>query len=189
MNMSNDPFLDEIIAELPALRVYGRSLCGDQARADDYVQDTVLKAWINKTQLRPCSNLRAWLFVILRNCYYSDMRRRKFEVEDPAGALSTLRAAVSRCDSELHVRDVCRALQRLPAAQREALLMVHAAGVPYREAADACGVAVGTIKSRIARARHQLVEWLGEDAAQLGKLDANWFLVQEKPAATAKSTM
>ena len=82
---AQDPFLDQVTALLPALRAFGRSLCGDPARADDLVQDTVLKAWTNREQFQSGSNLKAWLFTILRNCYYSELRHRKFEVEDPEG--------------------------------------------------------------------------------------------------------
>ena len=80
-----DKFLDHVTALLPALRAFGRSLCGDPDRADDPVQDTVLKAWTNREQFQSGSNLKAWLFTILRNCYYSELRHRKFEIEDPEG--------------------------------------------------------------------------------------------------------
>ena len=78
----HDKFLEQVTALLPALRAFGRSLCGDPARADDLVQDTVLKAWTNREQFQSGSNLKAWLFTILRNCYYSELRHRKFEIED-----------------------------------------------------------------------------------------------------------
>jgi RNA polymerase sigma factor (sigma-70 family) len=81
----HDLFLEQVTALLPALRAFGRSLCGDPARADDLVQDTVLKAWTNREQFQSGSNLKAWLFTILRNCYYSELRHRKFEIEDPDG--------------------------------------------------------------------------------------------------------
>ena len=105
-----DKFLDQVTALLPALRAFGRSLCGDPARADDLVQDTVLKAWTNREQFQSGSNLKAWLFTILRNCYYSELRHRKFEIEDPDGVCaaqmavapgSRRQAAFARSESRL----------------------------------------------------------------------------------------
>lgn len=165
--VANDPFLDQVTALLPALRAFGRSLCGDPARADDLVQDTVLKAWTNRNQFQTGSNLKAWLFTILRNCYYSELRHRKFEVEDPEGVCAAQLSVAPVHDARLHLRDLNRALQELPHDQREALVLVCATGLSYEEAADVCQVAVGTIKSRIARARDRLVELLGEDAAMV----------------------
>jgi RNA polymerase sigma-70 factor (ECF subfamily) len=164
----SDPFLDQVTALLPAMRAFGRSLCGDPARADDLVQDTVLKAWTNREQFQSGSNLKAWLFTILRNCYYSELRHRKFEVEDPEGVCAAQLAVAPMHDARLHLRDLNRALQELPHDQREALILVCATGLSYEEAADVCQVAVGTIKSRIARARDRLVDLLGEDAAFVG---------------------
>jgi len=165
--VANDPFLDQVTALLPALRAFGRSLCGDPARADDLVQDTVLKAWTNRGQFQSGSNLKAWLFTILRNCYYSELRHRKFEVEDPEGVCAAQLSVAPIHDARLHLRDLNRALQELPHDQREALVLVCATGLSYEEAADVCQVAVGTIKSRIARARDRLVDLLGEDAAHV----------------------
>lgn len=162
-----DKFLEQVTALLPALRAFGRSLCGDPARADDLVQDTVLKAWTNREQFQTGSNLKAWLFTILRNCYYSELRHRKFEIEDPDGICASQMAIAPDHDAKLHLRDLNRALQELPVDQREALVLVCATGLSYEEAADVCQVAVGTIKSRIARARDRLVELLGEDATQV----------------------
>jgi RNA polymerase sigma-70 factor (ECF subfamily) len=161
----HDKFLEQVTALLPALRAFGRSLCGDPARADDLVQDTVLKAWTNREQFQSGSNLKAWLFTILRNCYYSELRHRKFEIEDPDGVCAGQVAVAPDHDAKLHLRDLSRALQQLPIDQREALILVCATGLSYEEAADVCQVAVGTIKSRIARARDRLVELLGDDAA------------------------
>ena len=165
--MSQDRFLDQVTALLPALRAFGRSLCGDPARADDLVQDTVLKAWTNREQFQSGSNLKAWLFTILRNCYYSELRHRKFEVEAPAGICAAQVSIAPDHDAKLHLRDLNRALQELPVDQREALILVCATGLSYEEAADVCQVAVGTIKSRIARARDRLVDLLGDDAARV----------------------
>lgn len=125
-------------------------------------------AWTNREQFQSGSNLKAWLFTILRNCYYSELRHRKFEVEDPEGICAAQLSVAPMHDARLHLRDLNRALQELPNDQREALVLVCATGLSYEEAADVCQVAVGTIKSRIARARDRLVELLGEDAAFVG---------------------
>ena len=153
MSGTNDRFLDQVTAMLPALRAFGRSLCGDMARADDLVQDTVLKAWTNREQFQSGSNLKAWLFTILRNCYYSELRHRKFEVEDPEGVCAAQVSVQPDHDLKLHLRDLSNALQLLPPDQREALILVCATGLSYEETAEVCGCAVGTIKSRVNRAR------------------------------------
>src|SRR6187401_516791 len=114
-----DRFLDQVTALLPALRAFGRSLCGDPARADDLVQDTLLKAWVNRNQFQQGSNLKAWLFTILRNQYYSELRHRKFEVEDPDGACAAQMSVAPEHDLKLQVRDLTRALHALPDDQRE----------------------------------------------------------------------
>jgi RNA polymerase sigma-70 factor (ECF subfamily) len=160
---AQDGFLDQVAALLPALRAFGRSLCGDPARADDLVQDTLLKAWVNRHQFQQGSNLKAWLFTILRNQYYSELRHRKFEVEDPDGICAAQMSVAPEHDLDLQVRDLTRALHVLPDDQREALVLVGAGGLSYEEAAQICGCAIGTIKSRIARGRDRLIEILGED--------------------------
>ena len=114
MTAGHDHFLEQVTALLPALRAFGRSLCGDPARADDLVQDTVLKAWTNREQFQSGSNLKAWLFTILRNCYYSELRHRKFEIEDPDGVCAGQVAIAPDHDAKLHLRDLSRALQQLP---------------------------------------------------------------------------
>lgn len=169
-----DPFMDQVIALLPTLRALGRSLCGDAMRADDLVQDTVIKAHLHREKFRPASNLRAWLFTILRNCYFSEQRRRKFEIADPESTHAARQSVSPNHDAKLQVRELDRALERLPSAQREVLLLVCADGIPYSEAAEICGVAVGTIKSRIARARHELSRRIGENVLEPDTLQRAW---------------
>src|SRR5690606_1139227 len=118
------------------------------------------------------SNLKAWLFTILRNCYYSELRHRKFEVEDPEGVCAAQLSVSPDHDVKLQLRDLTRALQQLPPDQREALVLVCSTGLSYEEAAEVCECAVGTIKSRIARARDRLVDLLGEDAAHVAAAPA-----------------
>jgi RNA polymerase sigma-70 factor (ECF subfamily) len=162
--MSN--FREDVAALVPHLRAFARSLTGgDVQLADDIVQDTIVNALQAQHQFTPGTNLKAWLFTILRNCYYSELRHRKFEIEDPDGVCAGQVAIAPDHDAKLHLRDLSRALRQLPIDQREALILVCATGLSYEEAADVCQVAVGTIKSRIARARDRLVELLGDDAA------------------------
>lgn len=153
-------FVSQLTAALPALRAFGRSLCGDSSRADDLVQETMLKAWSARGRFQDGSNFKAWLFTILRNCYYSELRHRKFEVEDPEGELAAKISVPPEHELKLEVRDVSRALQLLPDDQREALILVCSTGLSYEEAANICACAVGTIKSRIARGRDKLIEIL-----------------------------
>lgn len=154
-------FVSQLTTALPALRAFGRSLCGDAARADDLVQETMLKAWSARDRFQDGSNFKAWLFTILRNCYYSELRHRKFEIEDPEGELAARISVAPEHELKLEVRDVSRALQLLPDDQREALILVCSTGLSYEEAATICACAVGTIKSRIARGRDKLIEILG----------------------------
>lgn len=165
--MSSPRFADALTDLIPSLRAFARSLCGDAARADDLVQETMLKAWRNRTQFQVGTNLRAWLFTILRNQFYSEIRHAKFEVPDPEGASAATLAVYPDHDANLQLRDLSRALKDLPDEQREALLLVGASGLSYEEAAEICGCAVGTIKSRISRARERLVQTLGPGAAHV----------------------
>jgi RNA polymerase sigma-70 factor (ECF subfamily) len=163
----NNSFLQEITALLPSLRAFGRSLCSDAVWADDLVQETMLKAWSNRGQFQVGSNLKAWLFTILRNQYYSELRHRKFEVEDPDGVCAATLSIAPDHDQKLELQDLSRALGQLPEDQREALLLVCASGLSYEQAAQVCDCAVGTIKSRIARGRDRLVSILGEENARV----------------------
>lgn len=160
-----DPFLDEVISLLPALRAFGYSLCGDASRADDLAQDTMIKAHLKREQFQASSNLKAWLFTILRNRYISDLRRRKFEIEDPADVHGMSLSIEPDYSVGQQMDELSDALQRLPCSQREALVLVHVVGLPYDKAAQHCGVAVGTIKSRIARGRSQLMRWIDRPIA------------------------
>ena len=137
------------------------SLCGDIERADDLVQETLLKAWDHLESFQEGTNLRAWLFTILRNTYFSECRRRRREVEDRDGTKAAELAVHPGQHGHLDMQDFRRALNVLPPDQREALILVGAAGFSYEEAAAISGCAVGTIKSRVNRARSKLTELLG----------------------------
>ena len=132
----------------------------DGERADDLVQETLLKAWNHLESFQEGTNLRAWLFTILRNTYFSDCRRRRREVEDRDGKKAAELAIHPGQQGHLDMQDFRRALNMLPPDQREALVLVGAAGFSYEEAAEISGCAVGTIKSRVNRARTKLIELL-----------------------------
>ena len=160
---------EEIVTHLRPLRAFAMSLTRDRARADDVVQDTVLKAWSNIEKFEPGTNMRAWLFTILRNTFYSERRKAAREVGDHDGTMSERMAVRPDHDGRLALADFRRAFEALPDVQREALILVGAEGFSYEEAAAMCGCAVGTIKSRANRGRRQLAVLLqmeeGDQAA------------------------
>ncbi|MET0606209.1 MAG: sigma-70 family RNA polymerase sigma factor, partial [Beijerinckiaceae bacterium] len=157
------PFRDGLIAEIPNLRAFGMSLCGKSDRADDLVQETLVKAWAAQTSFTPGTNLRAWLFTILRNVYFGELRKRRREVEDVDGAYAATLSVSGEQDARVDFTDFQKALATLSADQREVLTLIGASGFSYEEAAEICGVAVGTIKSRLNRARAKLSEVLSID--------------------------
>jgi len=161
--VSQSSFKDDLVAEIPGLRAFATSLCGSVSVADDLVQDALLKAWSNSTKFQPGTSLRAWLFTILRNSYYSQYRRRVREVQDSDGVYARGLAVAGDQESHLDLADFRKALAKLPPEQREVLMLVGASGLTYEEAAEVCAVEVGTIKSRLSRARSKLSELLGLD--------------------------
>ncbi|MGA0563134.1 sigma-70 family RNA polymerase sigma factor [Ancylobacter sp. VNQ12] len=159
-----DPALrDEIIAAIPNLRAFAISLSGNVDRADDLVQETLLRAFANISSFRVGTNLPAWLFTILRNLFRSEYRKRRREVPDSDGAFAATLTTNPDQDTHLDFEDFRSALDKLPPDQREALVLVGASGFSYEEAADICQCAVGTIKSRVNRARRRLGELLAID--------------------------
>jgi RNA polymerase sigma-70 factor, ECF subfamily len=164
--LSSQAVRQGLIAFLPNLRAFAIALCGDADRADDLVQDTMLKAWNSLDTFQEGTNLRAWLFTILRNTYFSECRRRRREVPDESGEYVAQLAVPPSQHGAVDAQDVLKALTQLTADQREALILVGAEGFAYEEAAEICGCAVGTIKSRVNRARNRLIELLGIDAAE-----------------------
>jgi RNA polymerase sigma-70 factor (ECF subfamily) len=162
--MSVDPVLrDQILAAIPSLRAFAISLSGNVDRADDLVQETILRALANIQSFQPGTNLPAWLFTILRNLFRSEYRKRRREVEDADGSLAeTLKSHPDQI-GRVEFQEFRQALAQLPAEQREALILVGASGFSYEEAADICECAVGTIKSRVNRARSRLAKLLEVD--------------------------
>jgi RNA polymerase sigma-70 factor (ECF subfamily) len=155
----------DLIASIPKLRAFAISLSGNADRADDLVQETLVKAWGHLGSFNEGSNLGAWLFTILRNFYFSQNRMRRREVSDTDGIFAGRLTAAPGQAAHMDLLDFRVALVRLPADQREALILVGAAGHSYDEAATICGCAVGTIKSRVSRARRRLAELLSVQSA------------------------
>jgi len=155
---------DDMVALVPQLHSFARSLCRDGVRADDLVQEALLRAFDNLHRFTPGTNLKAWLFTIVRNEHYSQLRRRKFEAPPLEGDLIPEPSVPPDHDGELELRDLNRALAVLSPGQRTALILVSASGMSYEEAAEACGCAIGTIKSRVARARDTLTQLLEGDS-------------------------
>ena len=151
----------DLLAAIPPLRAFAISLAGSPDRADDLVQETLVKAWTNLASYRPGTNLRAWLFTILRNEFYSQYRKKKREVEDVDDRIAGRLATAPDQFSHLEFEDFRLALQQLRPDQREALILIGGTGLSYEETADVCGCAVGTIKSRVNRARARLAQILG----------------------------
>ena len=161
--MSSPDPRDELVEHLPAMRAFAISLTRNGATADDMVQDTVVKAWTTVDKFARGTNMRAWLFTILRNTYYSSRRKTRREVADIDGVHSDNLAEKPAHDGRLQMTDFRDAFAQLSDEQREALLLVGASGFSYEEAAEMCGVAVGTIKSRTNRARQRLAELMHLD--------------------------
>jgi RNA polymerase sigma-70 factor (ECF subfamily) len=150
-----------LLASIPSLRAFAISLCGNVDRADDLVQEALTKAITNIDMFEPDTKLDAWLFTILRNQFYSEHRKRAREVPDTEGTYAATLTALPDQEARVAHKDLLAALQKLPRDQREALLLVGAQGLSYEEAAQIAGVAVGTIKSRVHRARGNLARQLG----------------------------
>jgi RNA polymerase sigma-70 factor (ECF subfamily) len=153
---SDSGFRTQLIDIIPALRAFARGLCGNRDLADDLVQDAMMRAWAARESYTPGTRFRAWIFMILRNHYYTTLRKNSRLVSwDPEVAERVLVAGPTQQDG-LNVADVQAALLKLPAEQREVLLLIGANGVSYEEAAEIMGRAIGTIKSRLARGRAAL---------------------------------
>ena len=172
-------FEAELTGAIPHLRAFARSLTGEADRADDLVQDAVLRALKAQAQFTPGTNFRAWIFTILRNQYVNQLRRRKFVAEPRDGFDFDVLPVAPSQDSTLEFEDFKRALMCLGDDQREILLMVGASGFSYEEAAEICGCAVGTVKSRVSRARRALH----------GILESGAYTRDGSPAAEAMSAI
>jgi len=153
---SEAQFKRELVALIPHLRAFARTLCGDAAAADDLAQDAVMKAWDARASYQMGTNMKAWTFMILRNQFYSEKRRSWRQTQLDQEAAERTLVAIDDPSAPLALDELRQALGMLPSEQREALILVGAGGFAYEEAAEICGCAVGTVKSRVSRARRAL---------------------------------
>lgn len=156
----------EMLGTIPSLRAFAFSLCGNADRADDLVQETLMKAWINQNSFTQGTSMSAWLFTILRNVFYSEYRKRRREVEDAEGSMAARLVSVPEQNGHMDLQDLRSALLKLPTEQREALILVGGSGFAYEEAAQICGCALGTLKSRVNRARTAIAQLMSIDASR-----------------------
>ena len=162
----NPSVRDAMLAAVPSLRAFAISLSGNIDRADDLVQETLLRAIANIDSFQPGTNMSAWMFTILRNLFRSEYRKRRREVEDTDGSYAESLKSHPEQNSRLEFQEFRTALAKLPPDQREALILVGASGFSYEEAAAICECAVGTIKSRVNRARTRLADLLPIESAE-----------------------
>ena len=149
---------EAVTARIPSLRAFAWSLSRNGADADDLVQETLTKAWTYRDRFEAGTNLRAWLFTILRNSWYSSVAKPSREVADEDGHHAARLTAEGSQEWTVELSALKHALDDLPPEHREAIVMVGAAGLSYEEAAEIAGCALGTIKSRVNRARNRLAE-------------------------------
>ncbi|MDQ0313836.1 sigma-70 family RNA polymerase sigma factor [Amorphus orientalis] len=154
----------ELLEHIPNLRAFALSLTGNADQADDLVQEALMKAWTSLDRFQPGTNMRAWLFTILRNAFYSEFRKKRREVEDADGAMAAKLSSHPEQLGHMDFDDFRRVLDELPSDQREALILIGASGFSYEEAAEICGCAVGTVKSRVNRARTRLADLLSVES-------------------------
>ena len=163
--LDDTEFKKSLVELIPHLRAFARSLCGDPTLADDLAQDAMLKAWNARASFEPGTNLKAWSFTILRNIFYSEKRRSwRRQPLDPEVAEATLMSDDDPA-AGLELLALKNALWKLPDDQREAVMLVGAGGMSYEEASEICGCAVGTVKSRVSRARTALAAMLESNSA------------------------
>ena len=158
---SGDEDADEVLKYVPALRAYARSLTKQHDDADDLVQTTLLKAIANISKFQRGTNLRAWLFTIMRNTFFTDIRKRAREFPGKADCASTVLSCAPAHDERIAGTRLLQCIERLPRHYREALLLVVMIGESYETTAEICGCAIGTVKSRVNRARAMVIADLG----------------------------
>lgn len=158
--LEDEAFKQALTRVAPHLRAFGRSLCGCSEQADELAQETMLRAWAARDRYKAGTNFKAWTFTILRNRFYSEMRRNRFRGEYDEGVADRVLNAKGSQEPSVDLLDTLRALQTLPETHREALILVAVGGLSYEEIAGICDVALGTVKSRICRARAMLAHAL-----------------------------
>lgn len=152
----DEGFKRELVTLIPHLRAFARTLTGDATAADDLAQDAMMKAWDARASYQMGTNMKAWTFMILRNQFYSEKRRSWRQSQLDQEAAERTLVAVDDPEAPIALDELRQALNTLPAEQREALILVGAGGFAYEEAAEICQCAVGTVKSRVSRARKAL---------------------------------
>jgi RNA polymerase sigma-70 factor (ECF subfamily) len=161
--LTNQSFADGIVASLSSLRSFAISLTRNVDQAEDLVQETVLRAITKQEQFKAGTNLGAWLFAILRNLFCSALRKKKHEVEDADGSYAATLVSIPDYEDRIMLKELLAAVANLPLGQRQAIMLVGTEGMTYEEAAQALGCAIGTIQSRVSRARSRLAEFLDHD--------------------------
>lgn len=169
MTTAKSPFHDALLAIVPQLRAYARTLCRAKDVADDLVQETLLKAWEKKGDIRDLDCLKSWAFTIMRNEFNAQWRRRKFMVEDEDGYWAETLTTEASQTSFVDLQDLARELSKINDLQREAIMLVFVNGLSYEEASEVASCPIGTMKSRVNRARKELCERLGLDDVANGR--------------------
>lgn len=175
--LSDKEFQQALTDVVPHLRAFARVLCGCRDRADDLVQDALMRAWAARDRFHAGTNFKAWTFTILRNAFYSEARRARFKGEYDEGVAERVLQTKASQDSSVELGDVLRALHMIPDTYREALMLVAVGSHSYEEIAEICGIALGTVKSRICRARAMLSHAL--ESGQLPDFRHNFVLSQD----------
>lgn len=161
--LSGDPARADIVKLIPALRAFSRTFCRNPTDADDLVQETLMKALGNLDKFEPGTKLKSWLFTIMRNTFYTRAKVLGREAPGVEENVSGDMPAAATQEVSMRVKEVHEALQKLPPHYREVLVLVAVLGESYEAAAEICNCAVGTVKSRLNRARHQILQELGEE--------------------------
>ena len=164
--MSNSPFKDEVVRLIPQLRAYATALTRSRSEADDLVQDALMRAWSYRATFQPDAQLKPWLFQILRSRFYTDIAKRRLTVQDVDGQFAASLTCSAEQEWRVEYSELLEALDTLSGEAREAVLLVLAAGLTYEEAAHVCACPVGTMKSRVNRAREQLTLLLDPPASR-----------------------
>jgi RNA polymerase sigma-70 factor, ECF subfamily len=184
MTSSSPPMVRQALLDaIPRLRALAIGLSGHGAQAEDLVQEALTRAWANLSSFQPGTNMEAWLYTILRNEFYTHLRKHRHEISDPEGAFAATLVSAPAQEARVDFQDLRVALGKLPPLLREAVLLVGASGLSYEHAAAICRCAVGTMKSRVHRARVRLMEMLSADlpaedhsvhglVADLGRVEA-----------------
>lgn len=167
MSGASNQFKDDLIELSPSLRAFGYSLARNRERADDLAQDAVIRAWEKHASFTPGTNMRAWLFTILRNSFYSEIRKRRREVEDVDDIHASRLSEPASQLGHIEFEEFKAALGEISPEQREALILIGVSGFTYEEAADICGCAVGTVKSRVNRGRAALAAKLADPVLEM----------------------